>query len=298
MRWVLLLALYQTATAEAPITFGPPVLVAQMVDQEISEASGMAVSQRVEGRYWLVNDSRNPPRLFAVDRRGNTLANAAIEDIENVDWEALEAFTLDGQPWLMIADIGDNDAVRPHVSLFFIREPAQLPVDVVTIERRLDFRLPSGAADLESVFVDTTERSIYLLTKREQPPRLCRVPLVADPGEVVEAELLGEVTTIPPPGADDLAEDPEWGRYRSQATDMAISPDRRLLAVLTYKAAYVWQRQVDEPWAPVLQRAPQTLALPRLVQPEAIAFTVDGRGLLLTSEKWPAPLIEIAIEAP
>jgi hypothetical protein len=63
----------------------------------------------------------------------------------------------------------------------------------------------------------------------------------------------------------------------------AFSPDGGLLAVRTPTTAYVWRVEGDDVAAAV-RAAPVEVALPTQRQGESIAFTDDGRSLLVGSE--------------
>ena len=52
------------------------------------EASGLAVSRRVPGRLWTLNDSGQPV-LFALDTRGSVTGQVRLTGADVVDWEAV-----------------------------------------------------------------------------------------------------------------------------------------------------------------------------------------------------------------
>ncbi|MEM9302380.1 MAG: hypothetical protein AAGE01_09740 [Pseudomonadota bacterium] len=277
--------------------YGPPRTIASLENPEISEASGLAASLVAPDRYWLINDSGNAPALFAVDRSGATLARATIDGVtKNVDWEALDTFELDGRPYLIVGDVGDNQGVREETTLYIVEEPVTLPVDTLTIAWRLRLRLPTGATDVESLFVDPVERRVYLLTKRKYPAVLWSVPLEPKARGVATARREGVVSRIPRPTDADLAEDPRLGQYRGQPTDASMHPDRTGVAVLTYGDAYWFPRREGKTWAEALALDPWLIELPTLRQAEGTAFSADGSTLLVTSEGTPAPLVELQAE--
>jgi hypothetical protein len=76
---------------------------------------------------------------------------------------------------------------------------------------------------------------------------------------------------------------------------MDLSPDGRVIALLTYKRPYLLYRKAKEGWPQVFGRAPIPLAMPRLRQAEALCFSADGKSLIVTSEKLPAPLYRLDI---
>lgn len=260
---------------------------------EIDEASGLAVSRRDANLLWLHNDSGGAASLFAIDTRGRGQRSVDIEGARNVDWEDLDAFTLDGVPRLLIADVGDNNAVRPAVQLYWVEEPvAETNVAAASV---LTLVYPDGPRDVEGVAVDAAARQVYLLSKRDAPPRLYRVALDMSATTPVTAEYLGTVTSIPPPTTDDLQADPEFGQYRSQPTAMSVSADGRRIVVTTYKDSYLYRRSGDEAWIDALNRTPEVIDVPQFRQTEAAGVTVDGRTLFVASEQLPAPLARIEL---
>jgi hypothetical protein len=101
---------------------------------------------------------------------------------------------------------------------------------------------------------------------------------------------------IPKLTAEELREDPLLGHIRSQPTAMDISPDGKIIAVLTYKQPYLFYRQGNESWPRVFARPPISLDMPRMRQAEAMCFSTDGTKLIVTSEKLPAPLYQLDIK--
>ena len=76
---------------------------------------------------------------------------------------------------------------------------------------------------------------------------------------------------------------------------MDISPNGKIIAVLTYKRPYLFYRQENESWPRVFDRTPIPLDMPRMRQAEAMCFSKDGMSLVVTSEKLPAPLYRLDI---
>jgi hypothetical protein len=105
------------------------------------------------------------------------------------------------------------------------------------------------------------------------------------------ARALGKVAGVPEGDTDEVAANPELARIRSQVTSAAIAPDRRALALMTYRDVLLYRRRGREDWAAALSRLPEVHALPLLPQAEALAWSADGRGLYATGEFSPAPLL-------
>ena len=267
----------------------------------LREVSGMATSRRRDDLFWVHNDSGARARVYAMTSTGRDLGSIKIRSATARDWEDMASFEFDGRPMLVVADVGDNNAKRPLVWLHVIEEPV-VPEDGLAVDAASDIawsiplRFPDGAADCESIAVDTTSGQILLLTKRQNPPILYAVPIKpagAKPasGKVVDAVKLAELTTIPRPAAQDLLSDPVLGAFSSQPTAMDLAGDE--LAVLTYRNAYRFVRSTDQSWQAVLNQAPTIIELPKLKQAESLAFDRKGRDIYITSEKRNAPILRV-----
>jgi hypothetical protein len=60
--------------------------------------------------------------------------------------------------------------------------------------------------------------------------------------------------------------------------------------VLNYRALHFLVRPVDGDWSDALRQPPAVILLPFTPQAEAVAFSVDGRSLLVASEQLPSPV--------
>jgi len=275
--------------AEPPIVYGEPRQVAVLANREISESSGLACSRQAAGVFWTHNDSGDSARLFAFNAKGEHLAVCTVVGAEVRDWEDLASFTMRGQSFLLIADTGDNDAVRPACSLYVVREPAvgtpARPAEIrARVALRIDFRYEDGARDCEAVAIDPTTLTIYLCSKEMGGGRIYALPWPRDkatPGSPPHvARAVGTFAEAPLP------------------TAMDISPDGRRAVVLTYADAYEYARGPREDWAAAFARKPRVLKMPRRNQGESIGYGPDGKTLYLTSERVPAPLLEVPVAEP
>lgn len=277
--------------AAAAAAWSPPEMVGLMADARLAETSGIAPSRRHPGRFWVHNDSGNAPELHLMSSEGTRVASVAIDKVRNVDWEDLGSFRLDGRDYLLIADTGDNGGVRRNLSLIVVEEPA-----VVTDGMRLEpawtlrFRWPDGARDCEAVAVDAAAGEVLLVSKKRVPPELFRIALRPPGGEAQVARLLGRLRGIAQPSEADIRQNPIYGRYRSQVTAADLSPDGRSLAVLNYRAVYLYTREHNADWTGALER-PQRLDFAWMPQAEAVAFGIDGQSLWVAGEQRPSPLI-------
>lgn len=290
----------QTSRTTSP-NIPEPVTLAQT---DLNELSGLAGSPSNPSVLWGVNDSGNASVLYAINKHdGTDLGQVALEGVVNVDWEDLASFTLNGRSWLLIADVGDNRAVRQLVHLWLVPEPVADKQGRYSgsIQPKADiaYIYPQGPRDSESVGVDVVNQQIIIISKRDPLPRVYRLPLVTStPDKVLTAEFLGEVSKLQQPT---LSDELVFGQYASsvaQTTALSIrdlDQGRQQALLLTYKQAYLYTRSLDQDWGQVFAQNPQIITMPRLPQAEALSFDQEQNLFWLTSEQLPTPLYAIPL---
>ncbi|MGB6220767.1 hypothetical protein [Haloferula sp.] len=277
--FVLSLASCAALETKTPEAEEKPV---RLLDPALSEASGLAVSRCNPDLLWLINDSGASASIHLADTSGQPRGVVHLRGVKNTDWEDLAAFTLDGKPYLLVADIGDNAAQRKELTLYVVAEPEASPT-FLKLSTKADwlirFHYEDGPRDCEGIAVDTASKSILLLTKRDKQPAIYSLPLRKPaPGEVLTAKRLGALAKLEfPPGAFPHP-------FAFQPTGLDISADNKLAAVLTYRGVYLFRRAAKETWAEAFAKAPEILGTHGLSQAEALAFSPDGRTLYVTTE--------------
>lgn len=273
----------------------PPVPFAQVsgviLDSRLSDLSGLAASHAHADTLWVLNDGGSGPNLYAIGTRGGLIATLRVAGVVNTDWEDLAAFDQGGRHYLLIADTGDNGGLRKTLQLHVIEEPRSLADGVLQPAWSIAFRWPDGARDCEAVAVDAARGEILLVSKRRRPPEVFVLPLRPSTGQLQVARLVGHLAGIPDPDPDTLRLDPHLARMRSQVTAADLSPDGRILAVLTYRDVLLYRRPGAPNWPGAFARKPQVHGVPWLVQAEALGWSADGQALYATGEHSPAPLL-------
>lgn len=267
-----------------------------VADTSLDEMSGLAASHRHAGVLWTLEDGGNPAELVAVDTSGRRRAALGIAGARNVDWEDLARFDWNGRPHLLVADVGDNDALRPEVRLLAVAEPETLADATLppVWNRRLVWS--DGPRDSESVVVDAARGEILLVSKRTLPPRLYVAALpsappgppgIADDAQApLRAEFVAPLAGVPVTPEAEIRARPA-AAWRHQPTGAALSPDGRRLAVVTSTEVLVYRRSGDETWGTAVSRTPLRLPLPPMPQAEAVTWSADGRALLVGGEQVP-----------
>lgn len=262
-----------------PIRYGKPRLLCSLACQQVDESSGLTHSRRTPGVFWTHNDSGSPPELFAFDRKGRHLGTYAVIGALNRDWEDIASVSVEGRHFLMICDTGDNALIRPFVTLYLVPEPELDPnrpkaKGALKVVQTIHLTFDDGPQDCESVAVDSTTRTIYLVSKRgKRTVYELPIPRQTVTGKAV-AKAIAEL---------DIA----------AAVAMDISADGLRAVVLTYGPAFEYTRAGGEKWSAAFRRPGRKLSMPGRRQGESICYGPDGKTLYLTSEKLPTPLLEV-----
>ena len=282
----------------APEQAGRPAqlnFAGQIEENDVDEASGIAASRRNAGVLWVHNDSGDKAHLHAIDTTGRDAGRLKLDHADNDDWEDLAAFELDGVPYLLVADTGDNDSDRDFVTLYVVEDPDLGKDSKVELDPAwcIRFRYPGGPRDAEAVAVDVAEERVLVVSKRDLPARVYALPLRASGEDIIEAEQVAALTTLPPPRRDEIDFAPVSKDWHWQPVAMDISPDESELVLMTYSALYLYARQPGESWEAALARMPLRFNLQGLRDAEAAAFSANGESIFVTVEAQHAPLLRV-----
>jgi len=269
----------------------------RLEDSDIREASGMARSQREPGLLWIINDNGSKEIVHASDETGTQLGQFKLQKSKNTDWEDLASFRLDDTPYLMIADIGDNDAKHDRRTLFFVEEPQLEKKGKAKVDWRVDYVYPDGARDAESAAVDIDRQRVLILSKRDLPPRLYEAPLRLESDTTVTATLLGTVNSLHSPSRSEVEFAPKSKDWYWQPVGMDISQDNRGAVILTYREVYYFQRQAGQDWLEALNSRPVRISLGNFNNAESIAFGNDEREVIVTGENKNSRILRVDLSA-
>ncbi|MFC1777014.1 hypothetical protein ACFL3I_06710 [Pseudomonadota bacterium] len=265
-----------------------------LASEKLREASGMQASFSRDGDFFLHNDE-GKPYIYAINGTGANLGRVSIVPAKNKDWEDITSVPVDDGRWIVAGDIGDNQAKRKFIKLYFAGEPEREDDDhyhgKLELKHWLELTYPDGPRDCESMAYDPIGKQILLLSKRDKPPRLYAVDLeTALTQESAELKFLGKTSTLRPPTPADRARFGGRTDFISQPTGFDISADGSEAVIITYRSLYRYQRKQDEDWLSALQKQPAEVVGPPAVQNEAIAYSPDGKSIYVTTEKQPAPV--------
>jgi len=250
-----------------------PRIIGRVQTTEATELSGLVASRRQAGVLWAHNDSGDSARLFALAADGKLRGEVAVSGAQNVDWEdiALGSGT-GGRDALFVADIGDNDAERPSVSVYLVREPAldgSAP-QTSAAAKRITLRYPDRPHDAEALLVDPSGGELVLVTKSFGGDASVYSAGKPRAGAVTRLRRVGRV----PVSAGEAV------------TAGDVSADGRTIVLRTYDRALVWSRRRGESLSAALRREPCAAGADLLGegQGETLALTPDGRSFFTVPE--------------
>lgn len=275
---------------------------------DLTEASGLAASLTHDGILWSHNDSGDTARLFAINRKGGAAAVVRLRDTGSTDAEAMARLEVprDGSgadPVLILADIGDNEAVRDGSDraagaaralpqLIVVPEPKKLQNQQATPTLRIRYSYPDGPGDAETLLADPRTQRLYVVSKALFGGRLYAVPPQVWPGAD------GKVARAAArPGAPRRTVTTELVPMASipmpLATDGAIQADGAIV-VRGYGSLSIFPPA--EELSDGAARAVASLGLPSQQQGEGLALDPDHVGsVLINSEGVDQPIYRVAL---
>ena len=247
-------------------------------DPGLNESSGLAASNHQQNLLWSINDSGDGPNVFAMSTKGEALGRWQVDTATPTDWEAMDSFVLEGEKYLLIADVGDNFARRETVSFVVVKEP-QLNSEQtkpLSVEWRVEFSYPDGPRDCEAVAVDADRQQVLLVSKRTFPNELYSVPLRDRIGEQVIAQKLANLYPLPRNVSEHEELYGEAAPFQGMPTGMSLRGNK--LLVTTYRDAYLYDvRDVA--------KEPARIPLPLAGQREGIAFVGNSETIAYVSRE-------------
>jgi hypothetical protein len=269
--------------------YGEPTGTGRVVDTDLDELSGLAVSRTQPGVLWTHEDSGNPAQLVALDTSGNTLARFDV-DAPNVDWEDLAIGRCDadapdtgapGDACLWLGDIGSNGA-RSDLALLRIREPDLATATGGTLHAAVyPVRYPDTPQDAEGLAVLPDGTPLVVTKRADATAGLYTLPSVAG---IPVTDLLEHMADVATGAAgEDLS---------ARATAADLSPDGSRLLVRAY--LHLREYDVTDLHAPVLLgERPFGLEL----QGEAVAWDPLAGGYRQVAEGRRPTLFHVPCES-
>lgn len=262
-----------------------PVVTGKLQDKEMDEISGIAASAINDGTFYVHNDSGDTSRFFAIDETGKLQATYYFHGLEGVQSGVrdCEDITVGPGPiknksYVYLGDIGDNGAVRNHITVYRFAEPNGIKSGVSTLtSTAVHFKYPDGPRDAETLMIDPLEKLLYIVSKRQDSVSVYTTPLTYKTGDTVT---LTKRCQLFFKGLKPL----KW------ITSGSISADGTQILLKNYSNIYYWKREPGIPaWKAMIQK-PEELTYEAEKQGEAIGFMPNGKGFYTTSEGIYAPI--------
>ena len=283
------------AAATSPSRYQPSTVLGTVSDPAIPESSGLAASRRNPGLLWTHNDSGDEPLLFCLDLQGRGCGQWRVSGAEAFDWEDMAAGPgpRAGDPYLYLGDVGDNIDQRREIVVYRIPEPAAgggaapgaAPATTAPAEA-LRLRYPDGPHNAEALLVHPVTGDLYVVSKDAQSARVYKA---AAPLEASRPAALVQVGTIR------LGSD---SRGLEVVTGGDISPDGSRVALSSYAQGYELELPPGGVFDDIWAERPVPVALGSRLQGESVAYRLDGKALLTTSEITPWPLQQVERRTP
>lgn len=264
--------------------YSPPKVVGTIENKKITESSGLAASPCQTNVLWTHNDSGDKPNIFAINTKGEMLADFRVKGAENYDWEDIAAFkNPNGDCFLYIGDIGNNKRLRGEVTIYRVKEP-QISENNSRFTENADaikVTYPDFRHDAETLMIHPKTGDIYILTKRLSGASA--VYKLAANYSLDKTNTLEKITDFTVPAVPN-----------GFLTGGDISPDGKRVILCDYFQAYELvlsgdAKNFDEIW----KKKPLKIELGERSQGEAIGYSADGNSIFATSEKRNSPLIEV-----
>ncbi|MCG2616894.1 hypothetical protein LZZ85_21535 [Terrimonas sp. NA20] len=234
---------------------------------KVDEASGIADSKTHPGYLWVEEDSGNPAEIYLLSHTGEYHKKIKIKGATNRDWEdiVLSAGPDPGKNYLYLGDIGNNKQTASKYFIYRFPEPA-LNTDTVHRFDKITYEYPDGGHDAEAFLVDHQTKDIYIITKRDKPSAIYKLPYPQSTTAVNTAQLVGRLGF-------------------NGVVSAALSPDGKELLLKTYTGVFYWKRKAGQTIGQVLATEPAQISYQLEPQGEAICFKSDNSGFFTLSEK-------------
>jgi hypothetical protein len=248
-----------------------------ITDKRLDEVSGIVASRINLDVYYVHNDSGGKPEVYALNSKGKIIAILNLEGITNRDWEdiAIGPGPDANSSYIYVGEIGDNNAQYDELMLYRFKEPklnkvpkkARTPITITDIET-IRFVFADGAKDCETLFLDSANGDVYLLSKREYKVGVYQIK---SPLNTSEVNVASRLLTLDFPLA--VAGD--------------ITPARDMIIIKNYENIFLWKVAKGESIIDAMSKPYQELPYTVEPQGEAICFSIKGDSYLTLSEKDP-----------
>lgn len=243
----------------------------ELSSDSLTEASGIAASQRNPRFLYIHNDSGDDSRVFIANEFAQIVGSLKLLNATNRDWEdiAVGPGPEIGKTYVYVGDIGDNSALYPNKKIYRFEEPVfdtsnGYFTNTITEIDSIVFTLSDTTRDAETLMIDPQTRDIYVVTKREDSVRVYVLPFPQSRSMVAEF-----VLQLP----------------FSSAVAGDISPTGNEILIKNYATVFYFRRESGVSIKSALATIPRVAPYQLEPQGEAICFDHKGDGFYTTSEE-------------
>lgn len=233
----------------------------------IEEISGICPSHCIDSAYWVHEDSGTAPKLYLYHIRGHKLATVNLKGIGARDFEDISSTY---NQVVYIADIGDNNEVRPDIKIYQFNDPFSLTVKDTTLTdiKLFTVNYPDayGAQDAEAFSVDPLTGDFYIFTKAVGHSNIFRLPYETQDTQVV-LEYVGNLS---------------MSHEKITASDFSTDGCHFLLK--SYEYIYEWERGDAISFSEVIKNTPKVLPYKVEAQGEAACWSLNANAYITISE--------------
>lgn len=251
--------------------FKSQVALGEISDRKLNELSGI-ISAKQSSCFWVHNDSGDKARVYLIDKKCSLLCTYELESIVVKDCEDIARVIINGNSFLILADIGDNNSKRENIKLHIFPEPTYQHGDTLIhipkkVIRTVTLRYKNGPRDAEALFVDPVDRQLYVISKRDFQSTVYKATIFNNVKK--NFSLLTPVQTLP----------------FTFTTSANISPTGSAIIIKNLTQIFYWTRNRNDSIEQALSRKPTLIPYQVEPQGEAITFGLNGEGFYTISER-------------
>lgn len=269
------LLLYQSVLCQP--NFSSALVLGELEDKDIDEASGLAASRKYPGVLWTHNDG-DDQKLYALDVNGKVLAEFKVKGAKAFDWEdmAIGPGPKKDIDYIYIADIGDNKAFRKQKTIIRFPEPElkfrkKKQKEDITDHDKIKVEYTDDERDAETLLIDPITRDLFIITKRETRVRVYKIPYPQKINKIIELDPIAKLNLG------------NTG-FGKMITAGDISPDGSEILIKDYNDVYYFKRHDNQKVEEALLQKPIILPYKKEPQGEAICWDALANGYYCLSE--------------
>ncbi|HZX74759.1 MAG TPA: hypothetical protein VFE57_10075 [Cyclobacteriaceae bacterium] len=238
-----------------------------VVDDRLSEASGLVSSIKNPGFLWTINDGGNTTEVFLIDQHAKMRLVCKLDNVENRDWEDIGIdIGPDGKSYLYIADIGDNFLLYDTKIIYRFEEPFLGDEEEIHVNKVDTFvlRMPDGEKDTEAILIDPINHDLFIFSKLKDSVGVYLVP----PLNSKDTLTIRKIVQLP----------------IGQIVAGSITQDGKYLLLKNYTRVLYWERSLGESLPQLLIKSYDELPYQHEQQGESIAWSNDGTEFFTLGE--------------